>query len=240
MPVSPQNLLPLESRRSDRFETFVPGPNRAVVAALQQLQAGGGCAFVRGPQGSGKSHLLNALCHRATEEGRSAFYIAPGSLPERASASLAGLESYELVCVDDIDRMAGSSAWEEALFYCFNRLRERSRVLVSSSTVPLATIPFVLPDLRSRLAWGVRLSLEPLDDHAKAEVLDRRARALGIDLPGVVREYLLKRGSRSLSSLLGALEAIRVEALASKRRITVPLAREVLGGEAGPDPRAGL
>lgn len=231
MPGSPQILLPLESRRADRFEDFVPGPNAPVVAALQELLGGdGGCVFLRGPVGTGKSHLLNALCNRAQDEGLSAFYIAPGSLPDSAAAGLAGLESYELVCVDDIDRIAGNATWEEALFHCFNRLRERSRRLVLSSTRPLSAIPFELPDLHSRLAWGLRLKLEPLGDGDKQEVLQRRARALGIDLPADVRRYLLSREARDLASLLDTLEAIRVAALAGKRRITVPLARQVLSG----------
>jgi DnaA family protein len=229
MPASPQILLPLENRRTDRFEDFVPGPNGAVVAALQELlHSPGGCVFLRGPEGSGKSHLLNALCNRAQQDGLPAFYIAPGSLPEQAAQGLAGLEAYEVVCVDDIERIAGNAAWEEALFHCFNRLRERTRRLALSSSRSLSSIPFGLPDLRSRLAWGLRLSLAPLGDADKAEVLERRARALGIALPAEVRQYLLNRESRNLGKLLDSLEAVRVAALAGKRRITVPLAREVL------------
>lgn len=232
MPASPQILLPLEQRRPDRFEDFVTGPNAAVVAALREVPAGGErCVFLHGPEGSGKSHLLNALCNRVQEAGGAAFYIVPGALPEIAAASLKGLECFELVCVDDIDLVAGSRAWEEALFHCFNRLREAGRSLVVSSAVPLASIAFALPDLHSRLSWGLRLRLEPLDDDAKGEVLDRRARALGIELPEDVRRFLLSRTSRNLGRLVDTLEALRVAALAGKRRLTLPLAREVLGAD---------
>lgn len=232
MPVSPQILLPLERRRPDRFEDFVAGPNAALVAALQDVLANAErCVFLHGPEGSGKSHLLNALCNLAQEGQLSAFYIAPGVLPESAAETLAGLEAFELVCVDDIDRVAGSGAWEEALFHCFNRMRDAGRRLVLSSSVPLASIPFTLPDLQSRLAWGLRLRLEPLDDRSKAEVLDRRARALGMELPEDVRHFLLRRTSRNLGRLVDNLEALRVAALAGKRRMTLPLAREVLGSD---------
>ncbi|MNC99451.1 DnaA regulatory inactivator Hda [compost metagenome] len=77
----------------------------------------------------------------------------------------------------------------------------------------------------------MQLSIEPLDDDAKSEVLRRKAAARGIDLPADVIHYLMSRGSRDLSTLLETLEAIRMAALTAKRRITVPLAREVLAGE---------
>lgn len=231
MPASPQFLLPLENRRADRFENYVAGPNAPVVAALRELlDAGGGWAFVRGGEGTGKTHLLNALCNAAAERQLAAFYIAPVTQPQSAAEGLSGLESYPLVCIDDVDRIAGNAAWEEALFHCLNRLRARSTRLVLSSTRPLAAIAFGLPDLGSRLAWGLRLQLEPLDDRDKGEVLDRRARSLGLELPAEVRDYLLRRSSRNLARLLDNLEAVRIAALSGKRRLTVPLARSVLRG----------
>lgn len=229
MPASPQILLPLERRSEDRFDTFVSGPNDAALSALiATLDSPGSGVFLRGPRGSGKSHLLNALCNEAQTRSLSAFYIALAALPEEAADGLAGLEQFELVCVDDIDSIAGCSLWEEALFHCFNRLREAGSRVVLSSTLPLAAIPLGLPDLRSRAGWGLRLALEPLDDAAKAEVLVRRARAAGIELPAEVRNYLLSRGSRQVSDLVANLEAVREAALKAKRRLTVPLAREVL------------
>jgi DnaA family protein len=224
-----QILLPLEGRRPDHFEDFVAGDNGAVLEALQELVANGGhCLFLTGASGSGKTHLLNAACNLAGQRDRQAFYIAPGRLPEQAAAGLADLGHMDLVCVDDIDRCIGHRRWEEALFHCFNRLREEGGSLVVTSSKPLSGLQFSLPDLASRLAWDLRLQLQPLDDLGKAEVMQRWARSHDIRLPPEVQNYLLSRGSRSLAVLLQHLEALRVAALSSKRKITVPLAREVL------------
>lgn len=240
MASSPQILLPLENRRPDRFEDFLAGPNQSAVDAIRELVehsvAGrlgepGVQVFLRGPEGSGKSHLLNAGCNLAQALGYRAFYMALSGLPESAAEGLAGLDEMDLVCLDDVDAVAGNPAWERAVFHCFNRLRENQRRLVVSSALPLPALRFDLPDLASRLAWGLQLSLEPLDDEGKAEVLRRKGEALGIDLPVDVIQYLMSRGSRNLSTLLGRLEAIRMAALTAKRRITVPLAREVLARE---------
>lgn len=226
---SPQILLPLERPRPDRLEDFVVGANAAVVAALEELLATPGAAlFLHGAAGSGKSHLLNAVCNRALERGLNAFYLGLGNQPDSAAEGLSGLESSDLVCFDDIDSVVGKPAWETALFHSFNRLRECQSRLVVSSSQPLSALAFQLPDLRSRLGWGLRLSVEPLDDDGKSAVLQAAADALGYELPADVKQYLLRRGPRNLGRLVDTLEAIRRAALTGKRRITVPLAREIL------------
>ena len=229
MTAAKQILLPLEGRLPARFEDFVPGSNSAVINALLELvDSGGQCLFLSGPPGSGKTHLLNAACNLANQQGRQSFYIAPGRLAVAAAAGLSNLDHVDLVCVDDIDQVVGQPAWEEALFHCFNRLRDHGGSLVASSNQRLSALDFGLPDLASRLAWGLRLQLQPLDDAGKAEAMERWAAAHDVVLSEEVRNYLLNRGSRSLASLLEKLEAVRVAALSGKRKITVPLAREVL------------
>lgn len=230
MRVSPQIPLPLEPLRADRFEDFVPGPNAtALSAVIGLLDEPGGVLFLSGPEGSGKSHLLNALCHRAREAGLSAFYIALKHLPAEAAAGLEGLQGLDLVCVDDIDRIAGDAAWERALFRCFNEVRAAQGRLLVSSREPLTSLSLGLPDLASRLGWGLRLALQAPTDAGKLAILERRAAAMRIEVPADVRNYLLRYGRRDLASLLEALERLREAAFADKRRITVPLARDVLG-----------
>jgi DnaA family protein len=226
---SPQIPLQLEPRRPDRFDDFIAGPNENTLAAVRQLlNEPGGSLFLSGPDGSGKSHLLNALCHEARANGLAAFYIAPKRLPEEAAASLEGLQVLDLVCVDDLDSVAGNPVWENALFACFNEVRTAQGRLIVSSKQPLASIKFHLPDLASRMAWGVRQNLRLPDDGGKLEILQQRAVALRIDLPDDVQNYLLKYSKRDMSSLLLALERLKDAAFAGKRKITVPLAREVL------------
>ncbi|MCW8872963.1 MAG: DnaA regulatory inactivator Hda [Xanthomonadales bacterium] len=231
---SPQIPLQLEPRRPDRFEDFVVGPNAVAFHAVQQLlEEPGGILFLSGPQGSGKSHLLNALCHAARHSGMAAFYIALKRLPEEAAAGLEGLQTLDLVCVDDLDHVAGNPVWEQALFRCFNEIRDAGGRLLVSSSQPLSSLPIQLPDLASRLAWGVRQNLQPPDDAGKLEVLQQRARTLRIEVPLDVQNYLLRYGRRDMAFLLSALERLKDAAFADKRKITVPLAREILGEQSG-------
>jgi DnaA family protein len=222
----PLQLMPL---RESRFENFVEGPNHAVVKALKQLpDEPGSHIFLYGAEGSGKSHLLNAMCVGVRERSGRAFYLALKRLPQDAIASLEGLEKLDLVCVDDLHVIAGDQAWEEALFHCFNRIREANGRLLVSSRDRLSALKLGLPDLKSRLAWGLRLQLLPLEDQDKLEVINLHCTALGLNLPEDVQQYLLKHHDRSMAALIHTVESLQQAALTHKRRITIPLAREVL------------
>lgn len=227
--ISKQLPLKLAPLREDRLDDFVVGPNAAVLAAIYHLlDETAASLFLEGTPGSGKSHLLNALCHLAREQGMSAFYIPLKRLPESAAASLEGLEGLDLVCVDDVDVIAGQSSWEHALFHCFNRIREGGGRLLVSSSQPLKALSFGLPDLASRLSWGTRQILQSLSDEDKGKVMQQYAATQGIQLSQEVIEYLLKRDQRDLKTLITVLNQLQQAAFADKRKITVPLARQVL------------
>lgn len=226
---SPQIPLPLTPRRDSRFEDFVAGPNAAVVEALKQVpDEPGAHVYLHGEVGSGKTHLLNALCYETRERQGRAFYLALKRLPQDAVASLQGLEDLDLVCVDDLHVIAGNRTWEEALFHCFNRIRKAGGRLLISSEKPLSGLDISLPDLASRLAWGLRLPLKPLSDTDKLAVIGKHSDALGLGLSEEVQQYLLKHHDRSTSALIRTVEKLHKVALTNKRRITIPLAREVL------------
>jgi len=226
---SPQLPLPLMPQRDGRFADFVAGPNTAVIEALQQVpDEPGSNIFLSGDRGSGKTHLLNALCHAARERGGRAFYLALGRLPKDAIVSLQGLEKLDLVCVDDLHSIAGDKDWEEALFHCFNRIKEASGRLVISSYLRLSALNLGLPDLASRLAWGLRLQLKPLEDQDKLAAIKLHSDALGISLSGEVQQYLLKHHDRSMAAMIQTVDNLQRAALTGKRKITVPLTRAVL------------
>lgn len=230
MLVSPQIPLELEPARPDRFEDFVAGPNQTVVDALRALGGEAGASlFLHGPPSSGKTHLLNALCMERREQGATAWYIGLEHLAPEASAGLKGLQG--AVCFDGLQAVIGDAGWEEALFHCFNEVFEQGGQVAASSRVPLSALQFALPDLASRMAWGPRLKLQPLGERDRLRVLRARARRLELDVPPEVEGFLMRRISRDLGTMLEALEKLHRAARADKRRVTVPLARQVLAAE---------
>ena len=100
--------------------------------------------------------------------------------------------------------------------------------MLVSSRERLSALKLGLPDLASRLAWGLRLQLTPLDDQDKLAVINLHSDALGLNLPDEVQHYLLKHHDRSMTALIHSVESLQQAAITHKRRITIPLAREVI------------
>ena len=213
-----------------RFEGFVPGPNTAAVAALEAAAAGGGeaCLYLWGGAGLGKSHLLQAACARAAETGRRPAYLPLGAAGEWETTVLEGLEALDLVCLDDVQAVAGRRPWEEALFALFNRLRSAGTTLVAAGAAAPAALGLALADLRSRLAWGPVFHLRPLAEAERAAALARLARRRGLELPPEVGRFLLRRCPRDMASLVALLDRLDEASLAEQRRLTVPFVRRFL------------
>jgi DnaA family protein len=86
-----------------------------------------------------------------------------------------------------------------------------------------------LPDLRSRLGQCTRITLLPLDDEGRREVLRERAQRRGLVLDDPALDWLLRRVDRDIASLTALLDRLDRASLAAQRRITVPFLRQTLG-----------
>ncbi|PIP78462.1 MAG: DnaA regulatory inactivator Hda [Gammaproteobacteria bacterium CG22_combo_CG10-13_8_21_14_all_40_8] len=236
-----QLTLPISSSELPSFENFVIGDNLEAVLALKQLSEKSNTSskaqliYVHGQQGCGVSHLLQATVDFACQQGINALYF---DLSEKALSPkmLQGLESYELVCLDDVAAVVGGSImfereaeWEEALFHLFNHLKDAGHQLVVGSSQLPQNLHVRLPDLVSRWDSMVRFHIMDISDQDKEQALIQRAKFAGLNLAPEVAKYLISRGSRNLNQLIANLDKLDQASLASKRAITIPLVKEVLG-----------
>ena len=141
---------------------------------------------------------------------------------------LEGLDERDVVCIDDLDRVAGNNDWEVALFNLFNDLLDNDGQLVVSATAAPRESGFGLPDLASRMSRLPVFQLRSLDEGELAAALQLRARHRGLELPDETATYLLKRSRRDMASLYNLLDKLDLEALRAQRRLTVPFVRSVL------------
>lgn len=219
-------------RDSSLFATFISGPNALAVSTLQSGERAG-VIWLWGAPATGKSHLLQASCAQTGERGELAAYFPMQERAEFSAESLGGCERLALVCIDDVEEVARDGEWNRALFTLHNGLQEQRGRLLLSAVQPPAGVPWVLPDLASRMAASLVLQLRPLDDNEQVEVLRLRARRRGLDLPEDTALYLVRRVPRDLRTLCGLLDALDVASLASQRRLTVPFIKDVLASRAG-------
>ncbi|WP_133136484.1 DnaA regulatory inactivator Hda [Legionella rowbothamii] len=185
--------------------------------------------YLWGCNGSGKSHLLQASC-QAVNSTESAIYLPLNLLKEWGPQALEGLEEQALICIDDIDAIAEDSAWEEAIFHLYNKIKdmEKSLLIISGNQSP-TTSPIKLPDLRSRLSWGLVIHLMELSDEDKINTLKLHAARRGFDLPESVGQFLISRCSRNMHDLHQLLNRLDDASLAAQRKITIPFVKNILG-----------
>lgn len=185
--------------------------------------------YLWGNKASGKSHLLMAVAEQVQQSQKQALYLPLSELVSAASPEvLQSVEQLDLLCIDELEAIAGLKEWEEALFHCFNRVQHSGCKLLIASVDNPAMLNIKLADLCSRLATALIYQLETLDDEAKQQVLIIHAQSRGLDLPEEVAKYLLRHHSRDIRILMNVLQRLDKASMVEKRRLTIPFVRQVL------------
>nr|WP_163503076.1 DnaA regulatory inactivator Hda [Halomonas socia] len=213
------------------FANFLPAGNASLVQTLraQWQPQGEPFLFLWGASGVGRSHLLQAACHAATDHDKRALYLPLAELGHFPPHMLEDSERLDLVAIDDLDKVLGRRRWEEALFHAFNRLRDAGKCLVIAASAAPRQLDVALPDLASRLSWGTTFHVHPLDDEQRLAALKLRASVRGMQLPDEVARYMLHRGPRRLGEMCDALDTLDRASLSAQRKLTIPFVKQALG-----------
>ena len=196
------------------LDNFVAGRNAEALAALGALAAhrlSERIVYLWGTQGSGRSHLLAALA------------ALPGAYRWTTDSAA---EASGIALVDDVEHL--DAAAQIALFNRLNAVRaDAACAAVVAGAAPPARL-VLREDLRTRLAWGYVYQLHPLTDDEKTAALQAHAASRGVRIEPDVIPLLLAHLPRDMRTLVAALDALDAWALARKRALTLPLAREWL------------
>jgi len=176
-----------------------------------------------GPKGSGKSHLASIWASAAHGWTIDAFEITAGRVPH--------LVSNGALVIEDLDTGHGE---EEALFHLVNLARERGAYVLVTSAALVPELNIRTPDLNSRLRLAPSVSLDPPDDALLRAVLVKLFVDRQLVVDTTVVDFLALRIERSLAAAAAVVAALDREALSRGRRITRPMAAELLG-QAGPE-----
>ncbi|MES9846599.1 MAG: DnaA regulatory inactivator Hda [Candidatus Sedimenticola sp. PURPLELP] len=228
--MSKQLALGISLRESASLENFVPGGNAQAISHLRHCTEGSGEQFLYmwGPEGSGKSHLLQAACQYADSLSKSAAYVPLSQAELFEPEILADLDTMDLVCLDDVDAIVGNGNWEIALFHLFNRLRDGKVSLITTASQGPLNLPLELPDLRSRLSWGLSYQLQALRDDEKIQALLDGANRRGLTMSWDTGAYILRHAPRDMQSLQRLIEHLDRGSLEAQRRLTTPFVKSLL------------
>ena len=225
----PQLPLSFESEGGKTFSAFYPGSNQLLLETLYGFAEGRHADqqhYIWGEGGVGKTHLLNACCHAAAAQGFRIAYI-PASLVSSAEM-FEGLGDSDLVCIDDLEQLPAVVEIELGLFGLFNTLLGRGGRMLLASACALNALPVQLPDLRTRLGWGASYRVHKLEATDVREALKAQAGAAGLLLDDNVIEYMMNHLPRDIDTQTDILKQLDRASMQTKRKITIPLVREVL------------
>jgi len=250
-PATSASLRDFGFNPKNTFDTFVVGNNNnfAHAAALAVAQAPGKSynpLFLYGGVGLGKTHLLHAIGQYVVgcRKGARVAYL---SSEKFTNEYIDGIQNSQLVrfrkkyrqtdvlLIDDIQFLAGKERIQEEFFHTFNALHEAHKQIVLTCDRPANEIQNLEQRLVSRFEWGLVTDLQPPDIETRTAILRKKEKALGVDLPDEVVNFLANRIRTNIRRLEGALIRVASYASLTGKRLSIEVAegllREVLHEE---------
>lgn len=222
----------LRLRDGSSLDNFVGAHNREAVECLRNLlnassrESGPASLLLWGEPATGKTHLLEAAFHSVQARGAAALYL-PLANSEILPIALEEAQHAFLVCLDDVQCIAGNAAWESALFAFYELARSTGAVLIAAASAPPMHLGLTMPELATRLGWGPVYQLHALSDSDRLAAIQLRARNRGFTISVAVARYILHRYPRDLTTLFTLLDRIDAASLARQRRVTIPFLQQL-------------
>ncbi len=212
------------------FETFIACDGNAGALQFSRNIADAddseNLLYLHGPHGSGKTHLLKAI-GLALEKERS---VAVPYLSCRDRFDPLGLtarfQNSPVLLVDDLHLLPDDADLRAALWQVFNDFHSAGRRIAMAGLFPPRELPHLDDHLISRLLWGLVARVDVSDDHSRQMILKKIASDRQVRIPEDVVDYILMTTSREVGDLIAAFDHLYGESMASKRKISLALARE--------------
>ena len=176
----------------------------------------------------GKSFLLQSLCNYFSEANKSSLYIPLKELNSYETGLLDNLEKLNLVCIDDLEIIAGDNKWETAIFNLINDCLLSSCRIVFSSNINPSLISFQLRDLFSRIQKINQMEVFPVKSDNLAEAVRFFADLRSINIGDKEIAYLINHSKRSMGDLVTNINLLDKLSMQLKRKITIPLIKKVI------------
>jgi DnaA family protein len=223
-----QLTFPWNKENKSSFDSFYTTKLNKQLLFLLKDEALKEDLLIYGAKDSGKTYLLQALCNQFNNQGKSSFFLPMRQAIELSVDILDSLENIELVCIDGIESLVGNKAWEIGLFNLINRSFNSNNRLIFTSAKNIDGMNFELKDLDSRLRKIQSHELHSLADDDILYALKHIANLRCIELGSKEAQYLLTYADRNISDLVKILESLDQLSMEMKRKITIPLIKEVI------------
>lgn len=189
--------------------------------------------FIYGATGLGKTHLMHAIAHEILKQGKSFYYFTSDKFVNQLVNSLRKqkidefkdkIKKADLLIIDDIHVIAGKQKSSEQFLLLLNDFMSKNKqVILASDKHPSALTDFD-ERLKSRLAWGVAVALEPPELETRIQILQKKSKAQEVILPKECAIFIAQHIIANVRELEGALNKV----LAISRLLNQPIHLELV------------
>nr|WP_202401616.1 MULTISPECIES: chromosomal replication initiator protein DnaA [unclassified Saccharibacter] len=234
--------VPLDPRFT--FDSFVVGkPNEFAYACARRVaerpsSPGFNPLFLYGGVGLGKTHLMHAIGSELVRMGNvSVAYMSAEKFMYRFIASIRSqstmefkeqLRSVDVLMIDDLQFLIGKDNTQEEFFHTFNALVDAGRQIVVSADKSPSDLSGLEDRLRTRLGCGMVADIHATTFELRISILEAKAGASGVPVPGKVLEYLAHKITTNVRELEGALNRLIAHADLVGRPVTLESTQDVL------------
>jgi len=182
------------------------------------------CLVLYGPVACGKTHL-----GAVWSEKSSAICVKASDINESVIRDIADMNHH--VIIEDADNLIGNLEGEKGLFHLYNIFKEEKRSILLTLFEPPVRRQFALPDLASRLRAAPSVSVREPDEQLLGAVLVKLFADKQIRVGAEALHYILPRIERSFEAARDLVEKADSRAMIEKRKISIPLLRDILNQE---------
>ena len=141
--------------------------------------------YIHSQVGLGKTHLLQALAHAASENGRRVIYLTAEKFmygfvsalkAQNAIAFKEHIRAIDMLVIDDLQFLQGKTIQQE-FCHTINALIDAGRPIIVAADRPPTDLECLEERVRSRLAGGLCLEMGTLDEQLRVKILQMRIAA---------------------------------------------------------------
>ena len=223
------------------FESFVEGKSNqlAKAACLSVVNEPGAFnpLYIYGGVGLGKTHLLHSIGNKLSNENKKVVYLHSEKFVQNMVTALRNnqIEEFkkfyrnlDVLLLDDIQFFAGKERSQEEFFHTFNALFEYKKQVVLTCDKYPKEINGLEDRIKSRLVWGLNVSIDPPDLETRVAILQAKAETLGLPISNDVAFFLARNINSNVRELEGNLRRVLATARFRKCDITLEFTKETL------------
>tara|TARA_B100000282_G_scaffold294631_1_gene272173 strand:- start:324 stop:1622 length:1299 start_codon:yes stop_codon:yes gene_type:complete len=223
------------------FESFVEGKSNqlAKAACLSVVNEPGAFnpLYIYGGVGLGKTHLLHSIGNMLSNENKKVVYLHSEKFVQNMVTALRNnqIEEFkkfyrnlDVLLLDDIQFFAGKERSQEEFFHTFNALFEYKKQVVLTCDKYPKEINGLEDRIKSRLVWGMNVSIDPPDLETRVAILQTKADTLGMPIDNDVAFFLARNINSNVRELEGNLRRVLATARFRKCDITLDFTKETL------------